>query len=465
MPQVDPLNAEFDDAYLQDKNNPRWIAKPTVAYLWARTVTCKQCRATLPLLKTQWLCKKSRKRVLLTMEPNADQTGVVFNVQNDVPYNGGNAAQRREHDKRIGAGTMSRTGATCPCCGTIMTMEDIRLEGRAGRLNATMTAVVVDGGRKKGKEYRLPTDHELAMAEVTEEQLEAMYADIPFGLPNEQTPKAGIGASRAFSVDGYGFDTWRKLFTNRQLTSLAVFLKTTKATKRIVGSIDNTEVCIESISAYLASMLDRLTNQNSSICRWNNRGEKVEGTFSRFALPIVWDFAETNPLGATTGGYHSALEWVSRVVSHACLAISLYSESTALCQSALEPSSEEFDIILTDPPYYDAIPYSDLMDFFYIWLRRATHGLSNQMDSVFHDALGPKWDHDANDGELIDDALRFGGDKELSKKNYEDGMARSFRSCHATLRQDGRLVVVFANKNPDAWETLVAALIRAGFVR
>ena len=187
VPQVDPLNAEFDDAYLKDKQNPRWIAKPTVAYLWARTVTCKQCRATLPLLKTRWLCKKPRKRVLLTMEPNADQTGVVFGVQNDVPQNGGNAAQRREHDKRIGAGTMSRTGATCPCCGTIMTMEDIRLEGRAGRLNATMTAVVVDGGRRKGKEYRLPTDHELAMAEVTEKQLQALYADIPFGLPEEQT--------------------------------------------------------------------------------------------------------------------------------------------------------------------------------------------------------------------------------------------------------------------------------------
>ena len=106
------------------------------------------------------------------MKPNADQTGVVFGVQNDAPQNGGNAAQRREHDKRIGAGTMSRTGATCPCCGTIMTMEDIRLEGRAGRLNATMTVVVVNGGRKKGKEYRLPTDHERAMAEVTEEQLQ-----------------------------------------------------------------------------------------------------------------------------------------------------------------------------------------------------------------------------------------------------------------------------------------------------
>ena len=88
--------------------------KPTVAYLWARTVTCKNCRATVPLLKTRWLCKKDNKRVLLTMEPKADGTGVSFGVQTDVPVVGGNSAQRREHDKRIGAGTMSRSGATCP---------------------------------------------------------------------------------------------------------------------------------------------------------------------------------------------------------------------------------------------------------------------------------------------------------------------------------------------------------------
>ena len=106
--------------------------------------------------------------MLLTMEPNADGTGVVFGVEPDVPRVGGNAAQRREHDRRAGAGTMSRTGATCPCCGVIMTMEDIRLEGRAGRLGAVMTAVVVNG--PKGKEYRLPTEHERAVADVTEEE-------------------------------------------------------------------------------------------------------------------------------------------------------------------------------------------------------------------------------------------------------------------------------------------------------
>ena len=222
IPQVDPLNAEFDAAYLKDPRNPRWIAKPTVAYLWARTVTCKQCRATLPLLKTRWLCKKDRKRVLLTMEPKADQTGVVFGVQSDVPHNGGNAAQRREHDKRIGAGTMSRTGATCPCCGAITTMADIRFEGRAGRLGAVMTAVVVDGPKGKGKEYRLPTDHERSVAEVTEEQLQALYADIPFGLPEE--PLASEDAL-GFRVPLYGFDTWRKLFTNRQLLALGEFIR------------------------------------------------------------------------------------------------------------------------------------------------------------------------------------------------------------------------------------------------
>ena len=136
----------------------------------------------------------------------------------------------------------------------------------------------------------------------------------------------------------------------------------------------------------------------------------------------------------------------------------------SFCTSAISCPVDSVDLILTDPPYYDAIPYSDLMDFFYVWLRRSISGLSTEVESVFSDALGPKWDHGTDDGELIDDAGRFGGDRERSKQNYEDGMARSFRSCHAALRTDGRLVVVFANKHPDAWETLVAALIRAGFV-
>ena len=127
-------------------------------------------------------------------------------------------------------------------------------------------------------------------------------------------------------------------------------------------------------------------------------------------------------------------------------------------------ASGKYDAIITDPPYYDAIPYSDCMDFFHVWLRRVTLGLSPAMDFAFEEPLGPKWDHETGDGELIDDANRFHGDQRMSKKNYEEGMARAFSACNESLEPRGRLVVVFANKQPDAWETLVAALIRAGFV-
>ena len=155
---------------------------------------------------------------------------------------------------------------------------------------------------------------------------------------------------------------------------------------------------------------------------------------------------------------------VGRVLDNLSLAIvSGVPPATILCQSATSPV-EQHDIIVTDPPYYDAIPYSDLMDFFHVWLRRTIPELSHAIGTAFSTPLGPKWDHDADDGELIDDAGRFGGDKERSKRNYEDGMARAFKACHDGLSTDGRLVVVFANKQPDAWETLVSAIIRAGFV-
>jgi adenine-specific DNA methylase len=104
------------------------------------------------------------------------------------------------------------------------------------------------------------------------------------------------------------------------------------------------------------------------------------------------------------------------------------------------------------------------MDFFYIWLRRTLKGVAPELETSFIEPLSPKWDHATGDGELIDDSSRHGGDSERSKAAYEDGMARAFRACHGSLAPDGRLVIVFAHKQPDAWETLASAIIRAGFV-
>ena len=451
------LNDGFDAAYLEDPHNPRWVPKPTVAYLWARTVRCKGCRTTLPLLKTRWLCKKENKRILLTMAPKADRSSVDFGVEAGVPQTSGNAAQRREHDKRLGAGTMSRSGARCPCCPTIMTMEDIRLEGRAGRLGTVMTAVVVDG--TKGKEYRLPEDEERIAAEVSREELAGLFNRFPYGQPIERIVE---DAKRNTWCAQYGLDRFVKLFTHRQLLTLGTFVsKTRRLPERMDGLPEDWR---EAIMALNALCVDRLADYSSAVCSWHNSGEKLRNTFARFALPIVWDYTEVNPLSDTSGNFLGALEWVARVVEHLQEASEDAPTAAVLQQSATDSAPGEFDVICTDPPYYDAIGYSNLMDFFHVWLRRMLHGVAPEADAVFANPLGPKWDAASEDGELIDDASRFGGDKALSKKTYEDGMARAFRACHEALNANGRLVVVFANKSPDAWETLAGALIRAGFV-
>ena len=150
----------------------------------------------------------------------AGENGVVFGVKSSVPVGKGSAAQRRERDRALGAGTMSSSGVTCPCCGVTATMADLRAAGRAGRLGERMTAVVVDGQR--GKEYRLPTAAELEAAEVSEEALAKLYADVPYGLPDEPTPSEDALGMR---VPRYGFDTWRKLFTRRQLLALGTFVR------------------------------------------------------------------------------------------------------------------------------------------------------------------------------------------------------------------------------------------------
>src|SRR5256884_5260007 len=161
---------------------PTVDGKSTVAYLWARSVTCKNCRATIPLLKTRWLCKKENKRVVLTMKPNEDNTGVVYGVQHDAPSLAkGSSTQKREYDKQLAGGTMSRSGVTCPCCSTIMTMEYLRSESLTGRTGTVMTAVVGDG--EAGKEYRRPIKKEKIMANKEKKKITKGYAEIPFGLP------------------------------------------------------------------------------------------------------------------------------------------------------------------------------------------------------------------------------------------------------------------------------------------
>ncbi|MDR3358284.1 MAG: DUF1156 domain-containing protein [Desulfovibrio sp.] len=461
LPDVHALNKNFGEQYLKDERNPRWIVRPTVAYLWARTAECKNCRNLIPLLKTKWLCKtKAGKRAALKVEA---RDGIVFfDVWNNVPVKNGGAAQKRAFDQETGKGFMSGAGATCPHCGNIMTMDDLRREGKAGRLGAMPTAVVYEG--RKGKEYRRPFPEEINQAEVTGEELEAAFRDVPFGMPDEPMPDEN---ALGMSIPKYGFNCWSSLFSpRRQLLALGTLVtsirKAIAKCEAEAESFGYDENWVEAIGTYLAIVLDKVADYNSTICTWHLSGEKMRQTYARFALPITWDYAESAFLNNVGGSFSAQLEWVARYIEHALAALRSTPPPTITRQSATRPTGRIYDAIVTDPPYYDAIPYSDCMDFFYVWLKRVTHG--TVLDKgLFAAPLAPKWDNDAQDGELIDDASRHNGDRSASKKAYEDGMAQVFARCHESLAPDGRLVVVFAHKHPDAWETLVSAMIRAGF--
>jgi len=396
---------------------PTVDGKPTVAYLWARTVSCKNCRATVPLLKTRWLCKKDNKRVVLTMEPNADRTGVIFGVQHDAPSLAkGSSAQKQEYDKKLAGGTMSRSGVICPCCSTIMTKNDIQQASLKGLLDVVMTAVVVEG--PNGKDYRLPTSDEIGLAERAKGELEQVFSHIPFGLPNESIMLDAKGNTWCAL---YGIDTFHKLFTPRQLLALGTFIKYTRAVWKAMEDLQYPTEWIEVVSAYLISIISRLLDYCNNGVQWKLDATTINHYFVRFALPLSWDFAEGNTIGNSAGSYKLCYERI-------CTALDTYSVwkmdapiPNVQNASAIKLGTKGFDAIITDPPYYDSIGYSIIMDFFYVWLRRSLYGFSTETDTIFQKPLSPKWDHEQNDGELIDDSSRFGGDKQKSKANYEDG--------------------------------------------
>ncbi|MBP6974186.1 MAG: hypothetical protein KBB67_14110 [Syntrophorhabdus sp.] len=224
-----------------------------------------------------------------------------------------------------------------------MTMEDIRVEGQAGRLSTINTAVIVDG--QSGKEYRLPTKHEVMMAEGAEKEIPSLFEEIPFGLPEEPLPsKEALG----FRVPLYGFDQWRKLFTSRQLLSIGTFVGQTRT---VFDYLTETyqEGWNQAIYSYLAVNTDKLIDRSSTQCIWiSTNAEKPSGSFGRFALHITWDYVEVMPWSESAGGFRATFNTYLSIFN---MRYGVSSERPyALRSSATKPMGEAFDIVVTDPP-------------------------------------------------------------------------------------------------------------------
>jgi len=357
-----------------------------------------------------------------------------------------------------------------------LTMNEIREQGRRGLMGMQMTAVCVEsrvpGKKKPEKTYRIPGDEEVQAADVQIEDIEDVFSGVPYGIPDEDTPRGGgKRASRAFSVQNYGIMKWRDLFTPRQLLAAGVFLKHTREAIARIRETDPEHA--EALAAYLTVVFGRFIDYCSQQCRWEPQDGEVKSTMSGYKLPMVWDFAEANPLSERDRYYAGGIRAVSDAVETFMRACSKSPDApTVRCVSSLAPvcvprtgrtELKQQDLCFTDPPYYDAIPYADLMNFFRIWQKRIIGDFSPEFREVF-ERPSPTWDASQGDGELIDDDSRHGGDAEKSRKTYEDGMTRAFRRSLDALKDEGRMVVVFANKEVDAWQSLIAALIRSGAV-
>jgi adenine-specific DNA methylase len=456
-------------------------SEPTVAYLWARTVRDVQTEGRIPILKTFLLSRKKGKRVALLPVPDMARKVITFKLLREEHLS---TAERRKRiiienphleiwgvteDKLedfLKKGTRNDAGVWSPFDKgrpdlLALTMNEIRDQGRRGLIGIQMTAVcaevMIKGKKRPEKDYRLPSEEDLKMADVQEEEIEQVFEGIPHGIIDEPLPPQG---SLGFRVQLYGFVNWRQLFTPRQLLAGGVFVKHTRAAIAAIREIDPKNA--EAIAAYLTVIFGRFIDYSSMQCSWEPSDGEVKHTVAGYKLPMIWDFAEANPLSDRdryyAGGIRAAADALSYFMKQAAESPD---EPTVQCVSGLASQLHDQDLCFTDPPYYDAIPYADLMNFFRIWHRRIIGDFNAEFREVF-ERPSPTWDETTEDGELIDDSSRHGGDTEKSRKSYEKGMAKAFARSLASLRDDGRMVVVFANKEVDAWQSLIAALIQSG---
>ena len=445
--------------------------KPTVAYLWARTIPCQdpQCGATIPLLKTLWVCKKAEKILkntpenqdrpdFLRLKKTKDQTKVVINGKRALKLCPDPKTKQVRFEifapkkaDDVGDSTMTGSNAICPFCDSQQPNDYIKRCGREGTLKTQMTAVVYQ--EEYGKEYRSPTQAEINAAEIPAETLETITNEIPYGMLDEPLPNKTRHRAVGSQLPDYGFKTWSALFTVRQLLALMTFVKWTRAAQGEMGKVGYSAEWLATVNKYLAININRLACYSSMLSIWVVIGECQGQTFIRYALPMTWDFSEINPFSNSTGDFLGGLDWIQRFLDHV-LEIRNNCTPWISKQSSQCLKNQPADAIITDPPYYDAIPYADLSDFCYVWLRRS---IGDQFPDVFADALTPKV------AELVQQH-KTGERGRIGKEFYEKGMVESFQAAHNSLCDDARLVVVFAHKDPNAWETLVKAMVSAGLV-
>ncbi len=430
-----------------------------IAWLWARTVESPNpaCnRAHVPLVRTFYLSRKKGRHIWI--EPKIDHEKKTYHFE----VRSGSGKPR--------PGTMSRQGGTCLLSGVPIPFDYIRKEAQEGRMGSRLMAIVAEGDRRRVYVAPSPKHEEIAKQAK------------PSWRPDEELQ----GKARV-SVPLYGMNSFGDLFTPRQLVALTTFSDLIHKVKNEIykdavsfGMADDGKgideggtgaaAYADAIVTYLAFAISRLADRNSAICSWDASRDSTRNTFARQAIPMIWDYAEVNPFSNSTGNFLGALLWIEKVVN--ALEFDDNSVGFARQLDATEGVNNVHSPVMSmDPPYYDNVKYSDLADFFYVWLRRS---LIKVYPELFETLLTPKAQ------ELVAAPRRFDGDRQKAHDFFEKGLKNVFEQVRQVHNPDFPMTIYYAFKQSDVpsvigqtegqagvvstgWETMLEALISAGF--
>ncbi|MBI5168087.1 MAG: DUF1156 domain-containing protein, partial [Candidatus Eisenbacteria bacterium] len=450
--------AEADLALLYPKDPD---GSTPVAYLWARTIRCESpnCGAEIPLVRSLWLSKNAnRRRALRTRveRPNNRPPQVEFEIFEPLT------------EKDVSGGTVARAKATCLCCGVVLPPERVRAqlseqrggadvifgpdEQRAG--GAKLTSVVVLRPGESGRHYRPPTKRDYDAVFAAQRRVAGLLRDWDGAgrrtlcpVPNEPISaiRPSPNARGLSAVTRYGMRSFGDLYFTRQQATLASLLQ---AVERGASS--------DAVGVIMALALSRLTDIYNAMCRWESSKSQVRNLFTRQAIALVWDPAEANPLGAQAGDFSTTLATMVRVVGSLAMP---RTGQVQLADAGEHPLPDEaVSVWFTDPPYYDAIPYADLSDFFLVWLKRASSTSQAMRDPYTPDnELAPK------ERECVWNRAHTHEGRPKDREFFEAKIGQAFQEGRRVLSADGVGCVVFAHQTTEGWEAFLSGLTGAGW--
>lgn len=434
-----------------------------IAYLWARTIQCEGpgCGAEVPLIRSLWLAKKANRSVALQLVPNTKAKRVDFQII--IRQRGGWVNQDDQNetveDPKFD-GTVKRGSATCPCCGYTTPVARIREQlkkRQGGAADARLLCVITSRLGETDRRQRLPRRDDLQAISRAATYLERRRIDSGNGLSAVPDEVISPNELRRISVPIYGMCKWGDLFTPRQALALSTF---TSGVRKACSSMatEKVEVRLQTaVATCLALLVGKQADRSSSLCRWDlsSSGGRLASTFGRQAIGMVWDFVEAPPFGDASGDFGIALEGMLRILSELAGPIPCSGEVVAASATEHPLPNDSAHAVITDPPYYDAVPYAHLSDFFYVWLRRS---LADVHPHLFIGAQVAK------DAEIVVDRPHELSNSTHDIAFYERELTRAFEDGRRVLRPDGVGTIVFASKTTASWEAILKAVVDAGWI-